>query len=336
MVVVETDPDLTRLIREALEGAYRVRTTADVGEAIHLCWTIGADLIITDVPLPGPDGRQLVAAVRADRMLAGVPILALSALGDDANRLELLLAGVNDYLVKPFSLVELRLRVANLVELRRAEQRRRDLSLLSERARIAAELHDVVIQRLFATGLRLQAASEREDGGNAPPAVVADTLRHIDDIIDQIRRIMLGLRTGGDEPSRRASALIAELAADLRAEPVVEISAGLDDLAGTPAVANLLCVLEEALSNIRRHAGASTFEVIIDCSQDGVALTVGDDGYGARDVEARAGTGMHTMRQRAEALGGTFTIERSALGGIEIDWVAPVPPPADRPRQELP
>jgi signal transduction histidine kinase len=120
VLVVEDNPDMSRFLREALAADYRVETAADGGEGLRRATELRPDLVLTDVMMPVLSGDQLVREARGRRELDGVPIIVLTAKADDELRLRLLREGAQDYINKPFSLEEVRLRVANHVRTKRA------------------------------------------------------------------------------------------------------------------------------------------------------------------------------------------------------------------------
>ena len=120
VLVVEDNADMRRFIAEVLAADYRVVTAADGAQGLERTRAAPPDLVVTDLMLPRLGGDELVAAMRADAALAAVPVLVLSAKGDEALRARLLAESVQDYVTKPFSAHELRARAHNLVTVKRA------------------------------------------------------------------------------------------------------------------------------------------------------------------------------------------------------------------------
>ncbi|MGV3721689.1 MAG: ATP-binding protein [Actinomycetota bacterium] len=119
VLVVEDNPDLRGFIAETLEGALRVVTATDGEEGLERALAVRPDLIVTDVMMPRMTGEQLLGAVRKRPELEGVPVVVLTAKSDEQLRTRLLQEGAQDYVTKPFSANELRVRVHNLVSLKR-------------------------------------------------------------------------------------------------------------------------------------------------------------------------------------------------------------------------
>ncbi|MBX3468341.1 MAG: response regulator [Planctomycetes bacterium] len=149
VLVVEDDPDMRRFVAEGLARDHRVELAADGREGLERALRAPPDLVLTDVMMPGMSGEQLVAAIRARPELDPIPVVLLTAKADDELRVRLLRGGAQDYLMKPFSLEELRARVANLVTLKRTrdalegevEQREQDLETMA--IEVAASKRDL-------------------------------------------------------------------------------------------------------------------------------------------------------------------------------------------------
>ncbi|MBO0806147.1 MAG: GAF domain-containing protein [Nocardiopsaceae bacterium] len=223
------------------------------------------------------------------------------------------------------------------------------LTVLADRDRIARDLHDLVIQRLYATGMSLEGAvpmaSRREVGDRIRHAVDA-----MDDTIRDIRATIYALQASdqSDKPHLRGdiAAVVDEMTTALGFAPTLRLGGGLDSRATAELSEQVLAVLREALSNAVRHARATSVDVTVD-TDDSRTLTVlvRDNGVGidgamaggagsgapASGSGARRGhRGVANMARRAEKLGGTFSLSPAEGGGTEVSWCVPVPPePSD-------
>ncbi|MBZ5739791.1 GAF domain-containing sensor histidine kinase [Nocardioides mangrovi] len=201
---------------------------------------------------------------------------------------------------------------------------RAELAVTSDRERIARDLHDLVIQRLFATGLQLQRA---EAGAVGPD--VAEIVRRAVDSLDQtirdIRGTIFELQQHGSGPSLRADvrALVREYAPLLKFDPVVRTSGPVDTAVPREVRDQLLSVLREALSNLARHAAADHGEVDVSVDDDELWLTVIDDGVGLSP--GRAESGLRNARRRATALGGVLEVGPRTPRGTSFVWRVPLP-----------
>jgi PAS domain S-box-containing protein len=203
------------------------------------------------------------------------------------------------------------------------EAARTRLEVLDDRDRIARELHDSVIQRLFAAGLRLQASMDRPDTSERISGVVDQ----IDEAIREIRGVIFTLHRPAHLDSGLAEALRASLdesARFLGHRPTLRIIGVLDAVADD-LIAELLTVVRETLMNVAKHARATTTDVSIDVGSETITLVVADDGVGmpSSDVGQSGGLGVRNITERAARLGGHATFSNGASGGTEVRWTVP-------------
>ncbi|MEX0172076.1 GAF domain-containing protein [Streptomyces sp. LMG1-1-1.1] len=212
-------------------------------------------------------------------------------------------------------------------------ERRRDaeqVSLLEDRDRIARDLHDLAIQRLFATGMTLQSARRFVEHPEA-----ADRLtRAIDDLdatIKIIRSTIFALRehdTPGTAPRLRSRIVKAvdQAAAALGFAPALRMEGLLDTDVPTEAAVEVVAVIGEALTNVARHARARHAEVAVAVEDGILAVTVSDDGIGVPPGGSRSG--LRNLTERAERLGGDLSVGHrpdAAGGGTVLEWRVPLP-----------
>jgi signal transduction histidine kinase len=191
-----------------------------------------------------------------------------------------------------------------------AKADRERLSLLDERERIGRELHDGVIQSLFAVGMSLQ--------GTSMGSAEDETRRRLDSAVEELDRAILdlrnyifGLRPAILDDSQLDSAL-RELADEFSEASGIVAVAEVQPVAATALAVHsgdIVQLVREALSNIRRHAGATTCRVSLRLEGDGAVLEVDDDGAGFDAATAHQGLGLENMRQRAEKLGGVSRVD---------------------------
>jgi signal transduction histidine kinase len=203
------------------------------------------------------------------------------------------------------------------IENARLLSRVRQLSLVEDRDRIARDLHDTVIQRLFATGLSLQATLPLIAANPAKATTrVEEAVGELDLTVQHIRSAIFGLEASrANSASVRAQILdIAhEAAGPLGFEPRVLFEGPVDTTVADTAASDLLAVVREALSNVARHAQASTVEVSVLADGD-LVLRVTDDGVGPAGVATGTGHGMKNMAERAAAHGGETTVSAGPDG----------------------
>ncbi|MFJ2780971.1 MULTISPECIES: GAF domain-containing protein [unclassified Kitasatospora] len=206
-------------------------------------------------------------------------------------------------------------------------ERRRDaeqLTLLEDRDRIARDLHDLAIQRLFATGMTLQSAGRLIESPTAADRV-SRAVADLDETIKIIRSTIFGLRAH-NEPDRglraRATRAVGEAQATLGFAPRLSMEGLLDTDVPQELAEHLMAVLGEALSNAARHARASRVEVALRALGGRVTLTVTDDGVGVPEGGRRSG--LRNLAERAERAGGSFELQAAEGGGTRVVWEAPL------------
>ncbi len=199
---------------------------------------------------------------------------------------------------------------------------RQELMLVSDRDRIARDLHDLVIQRLFATGLALQGARRialSEEVQERIDSAVAD----LDLTIRDIRSTIFELQHG-HELSLRADVrgLVKEYVPVLGFTPMVRTSGPLDTAVPKQVAEQLLAVLREALSNVARHSEADAAVVEVEASADEVMLRVADNGRGL--PAERNESGLRNARRRASDHGGSLRLRPEEPHGTVLEWTVPL------------
>ncbi|MER6562259.1 GAF domain-containing sensor histidine kinase [Streptomyces sp. NPDC001027] len=202
------------------------------------------------------------------------------------------------------------------------------IAVLEDRDRIARDLHDLAIQRLFATGMTLQSAGrliEHEGAFERVTRAVDD----LDQTIKIIRSTIFGLRTrdGAGETGLRARAVrvVGEAAPVLGFAPGVRMEGLLDTDVPRETADHVVAVLSEALTNVARHARASRADVVLATDGREVRLTVADDGVGMPADGRRSG--LRNMAERAGQLGGRLELGSPQGGGTTLTWRAPLRKP---------
>jgi len=209
------------------------------------------------------------------------------------------------------------------MELATARADRQLILILEDRSRIARDLHDHVIQQLFATGLELQSVV-----GTLPPGVGAEridtAISNLDKSISQIRTAIFALSgTRGHRPDtirHRLIDVVNEVSIALVEMPRLSFSGPVDLVITGSLSDDVVAVVREALSNVARHAVADHVTVSVQVLDGFVGVEVTDDGIGITDPEHRSG--LANMRERAIMRGGSFTIE-SDEGHTVASWSAP-------------
>jgi signal transduction histidine kinase len=213
------------------------------------------------------------------------------------------------------------------IENARLQARLNDLALVEDRERIARDLHDTVIQRLFATGLSLQGTTRLVTSD--PPTATARIEQAVDDLdltVRHIRTAIFGLettRSRTDGVRNRVLGLVREAADSLGFEPRVLLDGAIDTGVSDGTANELVATLREAITNAVKHAHASELYIEV-LAADDLLLRVTDDGIGPPDETSTRGHGLRNMALRAEKLGGTFSLRAAEPTGTLVEWRAPL------------
>ncbi len=254
-------------------------------------------------------GPALVLPLRATDMVAGVLIALRPAAAQpfSAEELDMMAAFVDQ--------------AALAWQLATTQRRLRELDVLSDRDRIARDLHDHVIQRLFAVGLALQ--------GTIPRARTPEVQQRLSECVDDLQQVIQEIRTaifdlhGGQSGVTRLRQRLDEAIAQFASSKIrttVQFSGPLSVVDAVLAD-HAEAVVREAVSNAVRHSQATTLAVSV-TAEDDLCIEVIDNGRGIEgDI---TGSGLTNLHERAADVGGTLTLERAAGGGTRLIWSAPL------------
>ncbi|MGJ6967956.1 GAF domain-containing protein, partial [Streptosporangium sp. G11] len=319
-------PDETRRVLRAVvaDGTSHERVVDEeasiTGSLAGLAFTGGEPLMVTDaaeseVPI-------LIAEYVPLGPVAAVPIGAAGgvrgvlSLGKRQGRV-------------PFNQAELRTlnsfagQAAIALELAERRMDAERLGLLEDRDRIAKDLHDVVIQRLFAVAMTLMSTVRLVERPEASGRL-RNAIDELDGTIRQIRSTIFALQTPDEDDGLRAQivALVEGARGHLGFMPGLTMEGRLDTGVPPRIAEHLPAVLREALSNVVRHARASRADVSVELGEERLVLAVTDDGVGLPADGRRSG--LRNLQERAEDLGGSFTAESPERGGTRLVWSVPL------------
>nr|WP_158886378.1 GAF domain-containing protein [Amycolatopsis anabasis] len=301
------------------------------GTATGLAFTSGKPVVVRQygdhvVAQQAGTGISLPALVKDLDSAVAVPL----TVGEETLGV-LMVAKIGDKV--PFTDEEVRLaqtfagHAALAMEFARAEEDRRRLAVYSDRDRIARDLHDLVIQRLFATGLGLAGLSKM-----ITEAEVADRVtgfvHELDRTIRDIRNSIFSLREpaeGRDSPRAELLRLGTEAAGMLGFEPRIDFDGPLDTAVPAPLRDDLIATVREALSNVARHAAATSVavSVVVDRAGRELTVTVTDDGAGI-PVGVTRRSGLANLAERAASRKGNCTVRSVPEGGTTLVWTVPL------------
>ncbi len=210
------------------------------------------------------------------------------------------------------------------LELGRQRREAEQAALFGDRDRIARDLHDLVIQRLFATGMRLDSVAGRVEDSHARERVLG-AVEDLDETIREIRTTIYSLqatdRADVDSLRTRLLATVEAAAGEDGPTSSVRFDGPVDSVVGVEVAEHLLAVLREAVSNARRHAQAKRVDVVVSVADGMVTLEVMDDGVGIPTDVPRSG--LANLAERALLLGGSFSVTAPDGGGTHLSWTVP-------------
>ena len=209
------------------------------------------------------------------------------------------------------------------LQVARSREDRKRMSLLEDRDRIGRDLHDLVIQRLFGVGLGLQSTVQMVPAGE-PAQRLREAIVDIDDTIKDIRRTIFALgrlETSTDLQSEIES-LVERAAATMKLRPGLRLEGPVRTTVPDAVAPDLLAVVSEALTNVIRHAHASSVDVRVAVAHDTLEVSVADDGRGMpSDVRE---SGLRNLRERAAGHGGALVVESGTGTGTTVTWRVPI------------
>ena len=214
-------------------------------------------------------------------------------------------------------------RVGLALGLVRARQRREAQLLSIDRDRIARDLHDLVIQRLFGAGLSMQSLRRYIPDPVAQERISAVTAE-LDGTIHELRDTIYSMRTGHGQKEPLTGLIMRTIHEGIRNSdfsPKVQLTGPVDDAVPDAVVEQLLPVLSEGLSNAVRHSGADQIDISLTARPDRVELRIADNGCGFENPKRVSG--IANMKHRARVLGGECSIKSSPGRGTRLTWAAP-------------
>jgi signal transduction histidine kinase len=211
------------------------------------------------------------------------------------------------------------------IENERLHQQVQRVAIYEDRDRLARDLHDTVIQRLFGVGLTLQSMASRAPGEMVE--VLSYAVAEIDRVIEGIRSTIYQLGMNGEDRGTRdrVVSLLRQLRSTVGFDVEVSFDGPVDTAISDVVAEHLMATIGESVTNIGRHALATRATVTIRVAEGLCKLTVRDNGVGIDDARRRSGgLGLTNLQRRAEKLDGTFSIENADGGGAFVTWQVPL------------
>lgn len=354
VLIVEDTPASLQLLADLLtQAGFVARRAQDGRMALMSAQAQPPDLVLLDVRMPGMDGYEVCRRLKADPRTRDVPVIFLSALRETEDKVLAFGLGAVDYVAKPYQPDEVLARVRTHVELRRlradlearvaertaqyreaqrrleeSEARLRELAAFresvreEERSRIARELHDELGQSLTALRIDLGWLKNRCALGDDTAAErLGASFALIDRTMEAVRRIAEDLRPRMLDDLGLAAAVehhVEQFAC--RTGIACDLAMNREEFdIGSAAATALYRIVQEALTNVARHAKAGRVAIRIEQADDGIALAVEDDGCGLPAASGEGTFGLLGMRERVQMLGGRLDLGSAPGGGTIVD-----------------
>jgi signal transduction histidine kinase len=207
------------------------------------------------------------------------------------------------------------------LELANARREAQRMVTFEDRARIARDLHDHVIQQLFAVGMTIQNIRVALDPTSPVGERLDDAVDTIDDAIRQIRTSIFQLQPHSTGMSLRSAVLdvVEEVGEVLGFDPQTDFRGPIDSVSDKALLSDVVAVVREALTNVAKHARASTATVEVAVEGGAMVVRVADDGTGMPEHGRRSG--LANLRRRAEERSGELIIEPGPTAGTVLTWV---------------
>ncbi|WP_416417250.1 GAF domain-containing protein [Paenarthrobacter aromaticivorans] len=321
VLVPSTDPDGTYSVegsaganRAALKGRVLSVDSTDLraGTMDEAAYTLDDPWRLFDTPDDGYPEKLLVVDLRAQGIHQGVLVLGRSPGTGFFSKTDVDMAAVYGS------------HVALALALDRMHRLREQLVVFTDRDRIARDLHDLVIQRLFAAGLSIQSLRRYTPAVSALGRIDAIT-DELDSSIRDLRNTIYSLRANTRERELLSSRILQTIQAGAKALPYtphLALTGAVDVVEDQLVVEHLLAVITESLSNAVRHAGAKTINVSVAVEDNSLTMQLTDDGCGFN--ERGSGNGLENMVRRAAELNGSCTITSTPGSGTSLTWTVPL------------
>jgi len=348
VLIVDDDPTARETLVAMLESeGYDLQLAKDGAQALQMLEQLQPDLILLDVMMPGMDGFEVCRRIRSTPQLAEVPILMLTALDDRDSLLKGIESGADDFLSKPADRRELTARVRTITRLNRYRtlmEQREDIRHMAERViaaqeeerqRISRELHDDLGQALTT---HLLALRNLQEDLSIPVETMFERLQSLYEgsyeLFVKIRRLARDLRPPVLDALGLKVAMqtyCTEFTRRTHLPVIFEADASIPELPDAHNI-TLYRVLQEALTNVIKHAQASQVWVDLSLEEDRVNLTVQDNGVGISEEKSEStgplrlsnGIGLAGLLERITIAGGTLNISSAPKRGTILSAQFPL------------
>lgn len=324
---------MRRTLQVSKETSFSVEHVRDLASAIEILDVDVFDCVLLDLSLP--DSNGLLAVDRVVARAPQTPVVVLTGLDDPTTAVEAVDRGANDFLQKGRATGDVVVRsIRYAVARHHAEIELRttsaQLRVANDRGRIARDLHDTVVQQLFATGMGLHALAGAIEDEQQRETIIT-SVDQIDTAIRQLREAIFDLHLDLTDDDTELDDAIRAQTASLGFRPSVN-KRNVDDM-DVDVMHEVVSVVGEALANVAKHAEATSAEVTVSVDDGWVTAEVIDNGRGvtrsncSTQPDELGGWGVNNMASRAESLGGRFALRPGPGGGTKLTWSVPARQP---------
>ncbi|MBE9030634.1 response regulator [filamentous cyanobacterium LEGE 11480] len=349
ILIVDDTPDNLRLLSAMLtDQAYDVRSVKSGSAALMVVKAEPPDLILLDINMAGMNGYEVCQHLKTDPNSAAIPIIFISALNEVFDKIKAFSVGGVDYISKPFQLEEVLVRVENQLSLHRLRQQLQDrnqqlqqtdaelrrllqqaqglnqrieqLAAIAERNRIARDIHDSLGHALVALNMQMEMALDVwEESPTEAHTLLQEAKDLGSDALRSVRESVAAVRTDPLK-GQALDTILTELTDSFQRTASTSVQCQLDIPASlSPAIGTAIYrVVQEGLTNIQKHAAATAVNLCVECTPDGLRMTLQDNGKGFTLDANRSGFGLQGMEERVVALGGHLQIVSQPQTGCQI------------------
>jgi two-component system, sensor histidine kinase and response regulator len=349
ILIVDDTPENLHLLSYMLEEqGYDVRSVTNGSTALMGLRAQAPDLVLLDINMPGMNGLEVCQRLKADPSTQAIPVIFISALNEIFDKVAAFQAGGVDYIVKPFQLEEVLVRIENQLQLCRLQnqlqhqnqqlqhtennlrraleqekslnQKIEEMAALEERNRIARDIHDALGHSLVALNIQLETAIALWDKSPSRSyAFLTEAKQLASETLQSVRHSVADLRTdplNGKLLETAIASLVHEFSTTSGIHPdcAIALAAPISQHLNTV----LYRVLQEGLTNILKHAAATAVQIKLESKTSGVVLHLCDNGKGFQVSDNLAGFGLRGMRERVTASSGHIDVRSSPGQGCQI------------------
>jgi len=341
ILLVDDTPDNLRLLSTMLvEQGYDVRSARSGKSALMGVQAQAPDLILLDINMPEMNGYEVCQKLKSNPKTQTIPIIFISALNEVFDKVKAFAVGGVDYISKPFQIEEVLARVENQLQIQRLQtelqrsleqeralnQRIEELATIEERNRIARDIHDSLGHALVALNIQMETALTLwKDNPDKAYEFLVEAKQLGSEALQATRQSVADIRFDplkGRSLDEAIIALTEEFQRTTNIQPQCTIA--LSPNVSTKLSTILYRIVQEGLTNICKHADATSVSIELHSSGTDLSLTLQDNGKGFKLDEHRSGFGLQGMQERVAVLGGQLEIISEPGAGCQVRALLPV------------